>query len=348
VLAGLRDVAPDWRVHLVAAGGREARARLRDMEPGAEVTAVPIPPRLQRALLAAGLFPDIGRWVPQADLFLGPAFVAWPASRAARVPVVHDLAFMTHPRFVAARNRYFLRAMVKRSVGAASLVVTVSNAMSREIAAHYRIDRGRIAVVPNGCDLERFARAEPDTGRGSAPLRYLLFVGTLEPRKNLAGAIDAHALLRRSRADVPPLVVIGKQGWNRSSWAGRLRAGTASGDVVYLGPVEDRELASLYAGADMLVFPSFYEGFGLPVLEAMASGCPVVASDIPALREVAGDAATYTGTDAPAIARGMEKLLDDSALRERLSKLGAERSKRFTWHASARALRDAVAGIIPA
>jgi glycosyltransferase involved in cell wall biosynthesis len=339
VIDGLENVAPDWDVRLIAARKPAADAP--------NFTSVSLAPRLHRTLMMLRLLPAVERWVPEADVVIGSAFVPWPSRRASRVPVIHDLSFVKHPGFVSLRNRYFLRSLVKRSVREAELTVTVTRAMSDEIVSYYDLDPSRVAVVPNGFDPARFNPSASKPAETLVPERYLLFVGTLEPRKNLAGAIQAHAILRRARADVPTLVVVGKEGWGRGSWSARLRSAAAAGDVVYLGPVSDDALASLYVGAEMLVFPSFYEGFGLPVLEAMACGCPVVASDLPALREVAGDAAVYVDPNDPhSIASGVSSVFDDPARRGRLVTLGRDRAKIFTWRRAAESLVKAIERVL--
>lgn len=341
VTARFEAVALDWdvtRISLGRATGNEDRDEV--------FTSTRLPTRVQRVQLMLGLFPDVERWVPDADVMLGSSFVPWPSARAARVPVVHDLCFVKHPRFVSLRNRVFLAAMLKRSVRAAKVVITVSSAIRDEVVEHYGVGADRVAVVPNGCDHARFNPDVPVGRPQGVPDEYLLFVGTLEPRKNLSAALEAHARLRRARSDVPPLVIVGKEGWRRASWGPSLDAARANGDAIYLGPQSDATLASLYAGARLLVFPSFYEGFGLPALEAMACGCPILVSGVPALREVAGEAGLYVGTDARAIADGLEQALDDEASTAARVRTGIERAKTFTWEASAIALRSALEAAI--
>ena len=344
ILVRLGAAAPGWKVSLLALGKDPGDVHISDRH--VIFTARYLPGRVQRLLLVLGLVPPTERWVPDADVMLGSAFVPWPTRKAATVPVIHDLCFIEHPELVSRRNRFFLRAMVRRRVRDAAVVITVSGTMRAEIMQRYEIPKERVAVVPNGCDLTLFNPGASRPAVASLPERYILFVGTLEPRKNLVAAIDAHSSLRLKRSDVPPLVVAGKEGWRRSSWEPSLRAAVASGDVVHLGSVDDRSLAGLYAGADMLIFPSHYEGFGLPVLEAMACGCPVVASDLPVLREVAADAALFVQPRADEIASGITVLLEDRELRKRLQSAGLERAKTFSWEESARRLVAAVEATI--
>jgi alpha-1,3-rhamnosyl/mannosyltransferase len=175
------------------------------------------------------------------------------------------------------------------------------------------------------------------------PDRYLLAVGTLEPRKNLPGVLAAHNLLRASRPDAPPLVIAGAAGWRTGGLSDELRKLSEGGSVRWLGYVDDAELKALYTHAAGLLFCPFYEGFGLPVLEAMAAGCPVIATDRGAVREVAGDAALLVDPAAAGeIATAAARLLDEPALRARLVNGGRARAAAYPWRQTGERLREAV------
>jgi glycosyltransferase involved in cell wall biosynthesis len=234
-----------------------------------------------------------------------------PLHRGPAVVTVHDLSFERDPSLMGAVDRRLFKTLVPRSVRRAARVLTVSERTRRDLEELYGVPPERVVVTPNGVD-PRFA---PGGSRGS----YLLLVGAIQARKDpLAALAAAHEVGL-------PLVVVGPE--KDAGLAARLRAGGA--DV--RGYVGDDELARLYREAAALVFPSRYEGFGLPVLEALASGTPVVASDDAAVREVAGDAAVYAlpGELGAAVARAL-------ADRERLAAAGLERARAFSWEAAAR------------
>ena len=244
------------------------------------------------------------------------------------VPVavtVHDLAVLRYPQFFPAWTRLYASTLLRRVLRAAARIVAVSEFTKREVVELARVPPERIVVAPNATD-ERFT-AEGPRATGD----YVLAVGTLEPRKNLARLLEA-----MRRLDVE-LRVVGARGW------GGVDVPAQADGVRWLGEVPDDELAALYRGAQCFVYPSLYEGFGLPVLEAMRSGTPVVTSTGTAMEEVAGDAAELVDPlDPESIANGIERAI---ARRRELVGRGLERARRFTWaaaaEANARAYREA-------
>ncbi|HEU4480813.1 MAG TPA: glycosyltransferase family 1 protein, partial [Actinomycetota bacterium] len=300
------------------------------------------PNRVYRKLRGLNALPPVEWLLGPLDAMLGPAYVTWRCSRAAELPVVHDLSFIRFPESVSWQNLYFLRWNVPRMIKRAATVVTVSESSRREIAARFDVPASDVAVVPNGCDHERFG--DPDAPRAfDLPPGYLLFVGTREPRKNLPMVLRAHEHLSATRADVPPLVVVGGAGWRGKELESALERHRLARDVRILGYVPDELLAGLYQDAAALVFPSLYEGFGLPIVEAMAAGCPVVTSDRGAMAEVGGSAVVAVDPeDHVSIASGIARILDDPSLRERLVDEGIERARSMSWTRSGEALRDAV------
>ncbi len=234
-----------------------------------------------------------------------------PLHRGRGVVTVHDLSFERDPSLMGPFDRLLFRTLVPRSVNRAIRVLAVSDRTRRDLEELYHVPPQKIVVTPNGVD-SRFAP-------GGEPGRYALYVGAIQTRKDPLAALEA------AREAGLPLVVAGPD--REPELARRLREGGAD----LRGYVSDEELARLYREAAVLVFPSRYEGFGLPVLEAMASGTPVVATDDAAVREVAGDAALYApphelGT---AIGRALEE-------RARLAAAGLERARLFSWEATAR------------
>lgn len=334
VIRGLSAQAPDWEIVLTCVTRDPVTIDTASLGSNVSIRVVRFPERWFLRAMVLGVTSVIDRPRERSDVLLGPRFITWPGPYA-QVPVIHDLAFLSHPESVQRRNLAFLRMMVPRVVRRAAAIITVSNAVRSEIAEHFKIEPERILVVPNGCD---FRSTEP---AAEGPRKHLLFVGTFEPRKNLYRVLEAYRSLRAQRPDTPELVIVGGPGW-RSSTELQHDAMTTTG-VRVVGYVDDASLFALYREALMLVFPSLYEGFGLPVIEAMATGTPVITSRRGGLAEVAGDAALYVDPLEPTdIARGIGQLLDDPGLASKLVARGREQASRFTWESSGRALKDAL------
>jgi glycosyltransferase involved in cell wall biosynthesis len=251
--------------------------------------------------------------------------VVAPGSTSASVVTIHDVSFERDPRLMSRRDRFFFRTMVPRSARQANRVLAVSELTKQDLVELYGIPAEKIVVTPNGVDP-----AFGPTGPARHGPPYLLFVGALGPRKDPLAAIEALSL---TNSDLQ-LVLAGPDRGDRDK---AHRMATRLGlerRVDFAGHVEKADLAALYRGAACLIFPSRYEGFGLPVVEAMASGTPVVASAAGAVPEIAGDAAILVEPgNAVAFAGGIERALAD---RERLVRAGLEQARRYTWAETAR------------
>ena len=290
----------------------------------------PVPARLLRQSWSRGGPPSVELLSGAVDVFHATNFVLPPRRRAAGVLTVHDLGFLRVPETLAAANLVY-RTLVPRGVREAALTLTPTETVRQEVIAEFNLDPGRVVVTPLGVDEAWFAPAEPDPSLTGAP--YVLFIGNVEPRKGLPTLLEA--LRRCPPGAAPRLVVAGPAGWGPELDT----AGVAS-DVVRTGFLDDDRLRSLVAGAAALALPSRYEGFGLPVLEALAGGTPVLASDIPVLREVGGDHARYLPVD------------DVDAWAEALTAAAAARAdhdpapgiawaRRWTWGACAESTASA-------
>lgn len=299
---------------------------------GARVRTLPWPQRLLWTLWAA---PRDLRRAP-ADLFHGVTGFELPPAACPLVTTVHDLIPLTLPRLVPWRHRWAVRWLLPGALRRAARVITVSQATRDALLARFPLAPGRVRVVPEAPD-PRFAPPAAET-RAAVRARYglygpyVLFVGLHEPKKNLPGLLAAVARLRRAGQWGPrTLVLAGDVGWGCPDLP-RRAAALGLGDCVrWVGAVPDAWLPALYAEAEVFVFPSLWEGFGLPVLEAMAVGTPVVASTRGALPEVTAGAA-WLAEPAPApLAEALGQVLGDPALRARLSEAGRARAQAFSW-----------------
>jgi glycosyltransferase involved in cell wall biosynthesis len=286
------------------------------------VRAVRLGARNQPLRMAVHLPLLLRRLQPALAHFL---YVVPPAYRGPAVVTVQDLSFERHPELMGARDRFFFRTFVRPSVRRAARVLTGSEWTKRDLVERYGVDPAKVLVTPYGVD----PLFGPD-GPAADGAPYALFVGGLERRKNPLAALEAIALTDAGLR----LVVAGPDKGGRSDLDRAIARLRLEGRVELCGHVGLEELAALYRGASCLVFPSRYEGFGLPVLEAMASGTPVVATTASSVPEVAGDAAILVDPGDPvALASGIERAIAD---RERLRAAGLERARSYTWTETAR------------
>ena len=265
--------------------------------------------------------------------------------RSAYVITVHDLIPLRFPALTPWRYRTAFGLLLRRAVRVADRIIAVSESTRRDLIELLHTPAERITVVPEAAD-GRFHPPEDQEGlahvrlRYALPRRFLLFVGLLEPKKNIRGLLQAVACLRQAGrwpADLR-LVVVGDQGWSMGGLPQQVGALGLEGIVRFLGYVPDSDLPLLYGAAEAFIFPSLYEGFGLPLLEAMACGTPVVASTRGSLPEVAGDAAVLVEPDPPeALAEGIYRVITDSALREEYRHRGLQRARAFSWRRTAEA-----------
>lgn len=290
--------------------------------PGLEVRRLPLPRRPLVAAWERGVGPGVPGDVVHAPTPLMPP-------RGQVVVTVHDAVPWTHPETMTPRGVAWHRTMISRAGRQAALVVVPTQAVAEELARH--VDLPRVLVVGEGVSEELALPADADARAAALqlPERYLLTVSTLEPRKGLAELVAA---LR----EVPgiPLLCVGQPGWGGVSV--EQLAAEARVDVRVLGRVPDADLAVLLHRATALVVPSHSEGFGLPLLEGMAAGTPVLTSDAPALVEVAGGAAL--SVPLAELVDGLRTVLTDEPLRRRLADAGPRRAAAFTWDAAADAL----------
>jgi glycosyltransferase involved in cell wall biosynthesis len=289
------------------------------------------------------------RWLPvveaelEGDAILYPYWPSPPRRRPGAPPAavfVYDLAFRLRPAEVPWQQRVYLGSILRPALEQAAAVLVISERTRLDLLDCYPIAglERKVSIVPLGFATGVVAGPlPPDLEPG-----FILAVGTIEPRKNYPRLLEAYRGLR-SRAGAPPLVIAGRPGWAYGDAMDRIRKEPG---VVYLGHVSEATLAALYENASVLAFPSLYEGFGLPLLEAMARGVPAVAGSVGAMPELAGDSAVLVDPeDVDAIANGLERVLSDSGLRARLSAGGRERAAGFSWQRAADLTRSVLRSI---
>ena len=308
--------------------------------PGAELRVMPFP----RLWTHARLSWEMVRRPP--DVLFVPAHVLPLVHPRASLVTVHDLGYLHFPEAHPWRQRLYLDLSTRWSARAAAHLLADSEATKADLVARYGTPAGKISVAYPGRDpglapVRDPGLVEAAKARYGIAGEYFLYLGTLQPRKNLARVIDAFAQMKAGTT----LVLAGKRGWLYDDLFAQVRRLGLEGRVVFPGYVRDEDKAALLSGALAFVFPSLYEGFGLPVLEAQACGCPVIASTTSSLPEVAGDAALLVDPgDAGAIGGAMERVAKDRGLRGRLIERGLANARRpsFSWNACARTVMDAI------
>lgn len=275
----------------------------------------------------------------RVDVHWGAGFVLPLVSGKPMVLTVHDLTFQLFPEVHEWIKRYYFPAMIKAAVGKARAVIAISESTSEDLHRLLPASRGKTAVTllaarSLGESTPLTPTRHPD-GDG-----YMVFVGTVEPRKNLTRLVTAWQSLAPAIRGKAKLVVAGATGWMVDELVGRLNSADA---IEFRGHVSDRELADLMHGAMAFLYPSLYEGFGLPIVEAMAYGIPVLTSNVGATREIAEGAAILVDPNSvDSIRAGLARLLTDPGLRESLTALGRERAGAFSWTKTARETLDII------
>jgi glycosyltransferase involved in cell wall biosynthesis len=269
-------------------------------------------------------------------------FCPWGLRKARLVYTSYDLSFLTEPEWSTEANRIgCLQGVFKASV-AADWIVAISEYSRRHFLQtfpHYPEDRTSV-VYPASRYRLGGATAQPPVA-GLEPGKFWLSVGTIEPRKNYPALLEAYRILRRQLPTTPPLVVCGGKGWLAGDWRSYVDGLVPGRDVIPTGYVAEAELSWLFENCFAFIYPSLFEGFGMPVLEALSLGAPVLCSDSTSLPEVAGDAAAYFDPRAPeCIAAAMAGIAENEAERSRLRQAGPRRAARFSWEKSAAELME--------
>ena len=332
----LAEVCPEDAELLLYVTKSASAQAVRDLHPRLQpVKIADVPPPLRIACMLPLRLKRDGVEVIQVQYFR-PPYCPCPS-----VTAVHDLSFEYHPEFFNRIQRTYLKAFVPWSARRTDAVVTVSQYSKDDICKRYGVSPERVFVTHIGCGpefmpIEDRSRLESTRQRLGLPERYVLFVSNIQPRKNLVGLMEAVSRLGAQHDDVK-LVVVGKKQLGYETVERHMVELGLESRTMFVGFMSDERVADLYNMARVFVYPSFFEGFGLPPLEAMACGTPVVASNTTSIPEVTGEAAILVDPhDSDAIAEGIRSVLEKPGLAARLSRAGLEQAKTFSWQRAAR------------
>ncbi|PIR97672.1 MAG: glycosyltransferase family 1 protein [Candidatus Doudnabacteria bacterium CG10_big_fil_rev_8_21_14_0_10_41_10] len=260
---------------------------------------------------------------------------------------VHDLAIYRRPDLFPSGQGFSVKYLVPRSINNAAKIIAVSESTKKDVEIFFKVDPKKIKVIYEGVDHDRFVPGDkteklPEDLKRKYKIsqQYILFVGTLEPRKNLIRLLEAYYQLTQKSLEFKDhyqLVLVGSKGWLYDEIFEEVENRNLQNNVVFPGYLVASDLPKLYAHATAFVYPSLYEGFGLPVLEAMASGTPVITSSVSSMPEIAKDAGLLVDPlDVEGLANAMEKIITDKSLQAELSEKGKKRSEKFSWEKCAR------------
>jgi glycosyltransferase involved in cell wall biosynthesis len=342
-LAGL-DHASDFMIlHAGRAQRDSAAIAAEGLTPATNFERVDVftPPhhKFERWLLGAEVTPL------RLDVLHSPDFIPPRFGAKRKIITVHDLNFVLYPKFQTPDSLRYYSGYIRTAVHQADHILAVSQSCADDLCNLLDVPTEKITVQGEGVGTEfgllPHTAVNAVRTRLNLPSTYVLFVGTFEPRKNLVGLFEAYHQLRQRMPDAPPLVLVGRRGWLYEPIFQKVEELGLQPSLIWLEDLPLADLPAVYCGATLLVLPSFYEGFGLPALEAMACGTPVLVSDRGSLPEVVGDAGVLVDPDASDhIAYSMQQMLTNSDLRTRLRELGLRRASQYTWQHAAEIALD--------
>lgn len=303
------------------------------------------PLRIYAKLQSYNIAPPFDLFKKRVDLTIFPNFATWPTIKSKiNACVVHDLTFLYYPEAVEEKNLAHLKRVVPRSIKKADFIITVSNAIKAEIVKEFKIKPENIVVTPIPPTNKNFQENNYEIHkRYNIPTeKFIFFIGNLEPRKDLPTLIEAYRKLPEAIKREYSLVIAGGNGWKTEKSEASLKAAKeANENIIAIGPIDHSITPAFYQKATMLVMPSLYEGFGMPILEAMVNHCPVIASDIPVLRETGSDAAIYAKQgNVDDFCSKITYLIKHPEFRVELNKKAAVRLSKVSWEQNAQNIID--------
>lgn len=274
--------------------------------------------------------------LPKVDLTIFPNFATWPTIKSGlRATVIHDLTYIYFPDTVESKNLAHLRRVVPRSIKKADFIITISEAVKSELVKEFSLAPEKCVITTIPPDNKYYQKNDNEIHKkyGIPTKKFIYFIGNLEPRKDLPTLIEAYRKLPAIIKKEYSLIMAGGNGWKTEKSHKYLTSAQEAGEnVIHVGFVDNEDAAAFYQKATIFVMPSIYEGFGMPVLESMASNCPVIASDIPVLREVGGDAALFAETgNSDSFSKEIQRLLKNPVLQQELIRKGTKRLTNFSW-----------------
>jgi glycosyltransferase involved in cell wall biosynthesis len=285
-------------------------------------------------------FPPINFLVGKTDIFFFTNFVDMPVIAKKKVLLIPDMSFRKYPQFTERKNLRYLNNNVGKAIGRTDRIITISENAKKEICGYYKVNEGKVDVVYLGCPknikkVEDIDLIEETKKKYGIEKKYILVVGTLEPRKNIKGLIEAYNLLDDETKQKYQLVICGGKGWYYKEVFDIVKEYQLTNQIVFTGYADECDIPSIYSGASLFVYPSFYEGFGLPILEAFTCGIPVVCSDTSSLPEVAGEAVVYFDPEnVISIKEKIKEVLNNKDLQKELVEKGFDQLKKFSWEES--------------
>jgi len=336
--------------------------------PNVELRQYRIPNRFLDASLYFFDYPKIDKLLKEVDVFFSPhIFLSSVSKKCKSVMTFHDLSFEKYPEFYSASKNYWHFSMnPKKQARKADKIIAVSESTKNDLVGLYNINPEKIKVIYSGVNLVSsiqypISSISKIKKKYNLPEKYILYLGTLEPRKNIIGLIKAFEIFKKNpprplcqRGSTSPLsqkgvrgisgiqlVIAGSKGWLYRDIFKTVKNSSVKNDIIFTGFIDDEDKSILYSQAELFVYPSFYEGFGFPPLEAMACGTPVITSNFSSLPEAVGDAAlTINPYNLDELCRAMEMVLNDDKLKDTLIKRGFEQTKKFSWQKCARESLD--------
>jgi glycosyltransferase involved in cell wall biosynthesis len=309
--------------------------------------SIPIPAKFFYGLMKYNITPPLDLYFGQG-VYLFPNFRNWRLARSVSVTYIHDLAFKIFPQYVAPKNQKFLERNTPGWLKQTNRIVAVSKCTKKDIIEYYKYPENHIKVIYNGINLDEFyprplSEITAVKEKYSIKGKYLIFLSTIEPRKNVLTLLEAYGQLPREYLETYSLVLVGSNGWLNDGIVDQIQLMQETGYSIIWPQtfVPDEDLPSLLSGAEILIHPAYYEGFGISPLQAMSCGTPVVVADNSSLPEVVGDTGLYfKTTDVRDLKEKIVYALSDSRSMHKLGEQGRQRARYFTWAVAGKSLVD--------